>query len=95
MLLSLVCHSPCFVNYALHNVLHLFIHLNEIVSGNDGSKLTLEVVDFAWAVAPLPSLSGDYRNGQKGAIVEMFGWPHKVYHITHSVISSDYVFGIS
>ncbi len=20
--------------------------------------------------------SGDYRNGQKGAIVEMFGWPH-------------------
>lgn len=22
------------------------------------------------------SASGDYRNGQKGAIVEMFMWPH-------------------
>eukprot|EP00475_Leptophrys_vorax_P043134 TRINITY_DN819_c0_g1_i1.p1 TRINITY_DN819_c0_g1~~TRINITY_DN819_c0_g1_i1.p1 ORF type:complete len:489 (-),score=127.58 TRINITY_DN819_c0_g1_i1:58-1524(-) len=46
--------------------------------GDDGSKLVLDPVDFVWnAPAVVPKHSGDYRNGQKGAIVELFGWPHK------------------
>jgi alpha-amylase len=46
------------------------------VTGSDGSSLHLEEVDFFWNThKPLDQPSGDYRNGQKGAIVEMFGWP--------------------
>jgi len=46
------------------------------VQGSDGSIVQLEPVDFAWNAPPVRSRGGDYRNGQKGAIVEMFGWPH-------------------
>lgn len=46
------------------------------VNGVDGSRLDLDPVDFRWNVAPLLEREGDYRNGQKGAIVELFGWPH-------------------
>lgn len=46
------------------------------VSGSDGSALALEPLDFIWANPTVTHASGDYRNGQKGAIVEMFGWPH-------------------
>jgi len=38
--------------------------------------LELEEIDFIWNTAiPLPDRDGDFRNGKKGAIVELFGWP--------------------
>lgn len=46
------------------------------ISGSDGSKLDLEDIDFAWAAGVVATRTGDFREGQKGAIVEMFGWPH-------------------
>ncbi|KAK8889424.1 alpha-amylase [Tritrichomonas musculus] len=45
------------------------------VVAKSGETLELDDVDFIWNVEPLKSRSGDYRNGQKGAIVELFGWP--------------------
>lgn len=47
------------------------------VTGSDGTKLDIAAVNFVWNARPLASRSGDYRNGQKGAVPEMFGWPHK------------------
>ena len=43
------------------------------------ASITLEPVDFIWNVGslPAPPAGSDYRGGQKGAIVEMFGWPDK------------------
>lgn len=40
-----------------------------------GESLILDGIDFIWNVQPLKERPGDYRNGQKGAIVELFGWP--------------------
>ena len=40
-----------------------------------GETLELDEIDFIWNLEPLKQRNGDYRNGQKGAIVEMFGWP--------------------
>ncbi|KAH0788264.1 Alpha amylase, catalytic domain containing protein [Histomonas meleagridis] len=40
-----------------------------------GETVELDEIDFIWNVKPLKERTGDYRNGQKGAIVEMFGWP--------------------
>lgn len=49
------------------------------VKGSDGSQIDLDPIDLLWnapSVSPIQVSSGDYRNGQKGAIVEMFMWPH-------------------
>ncbi|KAK3271529.1 hypothetical protein CYMTET_20131 [Cymbomonas tetramitiformis] len=46
------------------------------VLASDGARLELEPVDFAWASPEVPQ-GAEYRGGQKGAIVEMFGWPHR------------------
>jgi alpha-amylase len=49
------------------------------VVGSDGSRIDLDPIDFIWnapAVHPLEESTGDYRSGQKGAIVEFFMWPH-------------------
>lgn len=49
------------------------------VEDSDGASIELDPIDFVWnapSVTPLDS-SGDYRNGQKGAIVEFFMWPHE------------------
>ena len=46
------------------------------IKASDGSKIDLEDLDFRWNVEPLLQREGDYQNGQKGAIVELFGWPH-------------------
>ena len=42
-----------------------------------GEQLEFDDVDFAWNVAPLKETEYNKltRNGQKGAIIEMFGWP--------------------
>jgi len=47
------------------------------VVGSDGTKIQLDPLDFVWTAASLKERSGDYRDGQKGAIVEFFGWPDK------------------
>ena len=48
------------------------------VAGSDGSTLQLEPLDFAWNAPSVTPVAGDsaYKEGQKGAIVEFFGWPH-------------------
>eukprot|EP01125_Pyxidicula_operculata_P006151 TRINITY_DN2141_c0_g1_i3.p1 TRINITY_DN2141_c0_g1~~TRINITY_DN2141_c0_g1_i3.p1 ORF type:complete len:858 (-),score=126.05 TRINITY_DN2141_c0_g1_i3:47-2620(-) len=50
--------------------------LKTSILGSDGSKLDLADIDFSWNAPTIVKTAGDYRNGQKGAIVEMFGWPH-------------------
>ena len=50
--------------------------LRTSVAASDNTTLVLPEIDFLWNVKPLANRSGDYRNGQKGAIAEMFGWPH-------------------
>ncbi|KAK8899441.1 alpha-amylase [Tritrichomonas musculus] len=45
------------------------------VTAATGETLDLDEIDFIWNIEPLKGRSGDYRNGQKGAIVELFGWP--------------------
>lgn len=47
------------------------------VEASDGSQLHLDAIDLVWTAQPVASRAGDYRNGQKGAIIEAFGWPHK------------------
>mmetsp|Transcript_90898 Transcript_90898/g.283187 ORF Transcript_90898/g.283187 Transcript_90898/m.283187 type:complete len:639 (+) Transcript_90898:53-1969(+) len=50
--------------------------LSIAVKASDGSHIDLEPVDFRWNAAEIADREGDYRKGQKGAVVEMFGWPH-------------------
>lgn len=50
--------------------------LTIIVSDGGDHKITLETVDFVWN-APTIQQSSVYENGQKGAIVELFGWPYE------------------
>ncbi|EAX93461.1 Alpha amylase, catalytic domain containing protein [Trichomonas vaginalis G3] len=45
------------------------------VVAESGETLILDGVDFIWNVASIKSRDYDYRKGQKGAIVELFGWP--------------------
>eukprot|EP00935_MAST-01C_sp_MAST-1C-sp1_P001583 g1583.t1 len=48
------------------------------VTASDGAKLELEPVDLLHSAPKvLPVNEQHFRAGQKGAIVEMFGWPHK------------------
>ncbi|KAH3746185.1 alpha amylase domain protein [Pelomyxa schiedti] len=46
-----------------------------IVYASDGAKLHVQDVDFVWDAPTVSRTDGDFRGGQKGAIVEMFGWP--------------------
>ncbi|GMI02596.1 hypothetical protein TrST_g12438 [Triparma strigata] len=49
------------------------------ITGSDKTTIDLEPLDFVWNAADIELTypKGDYRSGQKGAIVELFGWPHK------------------
>ena len=49
------------------------------IKSDEGFIVDLEPIDFAWTAPKITEQhsTGDYRNGQKGAVVEMFGWPHK------------------
>lgn len=49
--------------------------LNVKVVAASGEQLVLDPIDFMWNNEPVKFRNGDYRAGQKGAIVEMFGWP--------------------
>ena len=50
--------------------------LKIVVSDGGNNKITLEDVDFLWN-APKIQQSSVYENGQKGGIVELFGWPYE------------------
>lgn len=47
--------------------------------GKDGDnkeyKITLDPTNFVWQGAPVDQ-PDNYKKGQKGAIVELFGWPY-------------------
>lgn len=43
--------------------------------GNHLAKLVLDPLDFIWN-HPQVQQSSVFKNGQKGAIVELFGWPY-------------------
>lgn len=45
------------------------------VTAASGEQLELDDIDFIWNNQPIAARNGDYRNGQKGAVVELFGWP--------------------
>lgn len=53
--------------------------VNVTAQGSDGSTLAMDPLWFMWAAPSLgPVESGkDDRGGQKGGIIELFGWPHK------------------
>ena len=44
-------------------------------NGNELAKLELENIYFLWDVQEITGQDGEYENGKKGAIVELFGWP--------------------
>jgi alpha-amylase len=44
------------------------------VTGSDGTKLEIPAVTLIWNVQKLADRPGDFRNGQKGAIPELFGF---------------------
>lgn len=47
------------------------------VMASDGCSLVLQPVDLIWNIEKLRNqASGDYKRGQKGAIVDFFGWKH-------------------
>jgi len=46
------------------------------VSTAAGHKLVFDDVDFMWNAPKINQPVGDYRNGQKGAIIELLGWPY-------------------
>lgn len=46
------------------------------ILASDGASLELPEIDLLWNVPTLLTRAGDFRNGQKGGIIEMFGWPH-------------------
>lgn len=55
-------------------------HKSEVslkVKASDGTQLVIPAMRLLWNAQSLTSRPGDYRNGQKGGIAEMFGWPHK------------------
>lgn len=50
--------------------------VNLTVTASDGTRLIIDPIVLIWNAQRLAQRPGDYRNGQKGAIVEIFGWPH-------------------
>ncbi|KAF8462963.1 glycoside hydrolase superfamily [Kalaharituber pfeilii] len=51
--------------------------LDIVVTSSSGKKLTLETLYFTWqANAVNPPSGTTFNGGQKGAIVELFGWPY-------------------
>lgn len=46
------------------------------VKASDGSKLEIDPIVFAWNNPKIPERPGDFRKGQKGGIIELFGWKH-------------------
>lgn len=45
------------------------------ISTSSGKTLTLDPLNFIWQNSPLTAAQSTFQNGQKGGIVELFGWP--------------------
>ncbi|PPQ77545.1 hypothetical protein CVT24_005235 [Panaeolus cyanescens] len=45
------------------------------VTSADGKKLVLDPINFVWQNPTLDKAQASFNGGQKGAIVELFGWP--------------------
>lgn len=54
----------------------LKVRVEARLDGNKIAELKLDDLEFIWN-HPSISLGGNYENGQKGVIVEMFGWPYE------------------
>ena len=50
--------------------------LTVAVTSASGKKLVLEPLNFIWQNLALSAAQSDFSDGQKGAIVELFGWPY-------------------
>lgn len=50
--------------------------LKVLVYGSSGSTLELDPIYFIWENAGLSAAQSSFERGQKGAIVELFGWPY-------------------
>lgn len=74
-------------NFTTTTPLTCQVHGMDVSTGNS-YNIVLDPIDFRWNAAPVKRSSGSvggsssnatgddpYRGGQKGAIVEMFGWP--------------------
>lgn len=46
------------------------------VTSSDGKKLVLEPLNFFWQHQSLSAAQASFNGGQKGGIVELFGWPY-------------------
>jgi alpha-amylase len=64
-------------NCKLFNNLKDFSIIKLRAEASDGTKLTIPEVDLYWNNQNLANRPGDFREGKKGAIVELFGWPYK------------------
>ena len=47
------------------------------MTASDDTQLVIPAMTLLWNAQKLDARQGDFRSGQKGAIAEMFGWPHK------------------
>jgi alpha-amylase len=47
----------------------------KVTSDSKEYEITVEPTNFVWQANPVKQ-SDNYKNGQKGAIVELFGWPY-------------------
>jgi len=45
------------------------------ISTSSGKTLILDPINFIWQNTPLTAAQSTFQNGQKGGIVELFGWP--------------------
>ncbi|TFK22386.1 alpha amylase [Coprinopsis marcescibilis] len=45
------------------------------VTSSDGKRLVLEPINFFWQHQSLSAAQSSFNNGQKGGIIELFGWP--------------------
>lgn len=46
------------------------------VTSASGKTLVLDPLNFIWQNSPLAGAQSGFDNGQKGGIVELFGWPY-------------------
>jgi alpha-amylase len=49
--------------------------LQMTISTSSGKSLTLDPINFIWQNVALTAAQSSFHNGQKGGIVELFGWP--------------------
>ena len=49
--------------------------LSITISTSSGKTLVLDPINFIWQNTAITTAQSTFQNGQKGAIVELFGWP--------------------